>query len=164
MRCLSVGRQTCLPQKNPIVYVTRVIDGDTVKISTGEHVRLIGIDAPESRYNAKLQRDVSRSSKDMQVILNMGKEASDFTRRLVEGKRVTLEFDIQRYDKYGRLLAYIYLEDGTFVNAKIIEEGYAQIMTIPPDVKYSDLFMKLQREARENSRGLWRGTSDRELF
>lgn len=157
-------QSVALPQKYSVIYVTRAIDGDTIKLSTGEHVRLIGIDTPESRYNAKLERDVSRSRKDMRTILKMGKEASNFTKHLVEGKRVRLEFDIQKYDKYGRLLAYVYLEDGTFVNAKIIEEGYAQIMTIPPDVKHSSLFMKLQQEARDNNRGLWRDSADKELF
>ena len=145
-------------------YVSRVIDGDTIKLSNGEHVRLIGIDTPESRYNKKLERDVARSRKDINEILKMGKEASHFTRDLVEGKVVRLEFDVQIRDRYGRLLAYVYLEDGTFVNAKIIGEGYAQMMTIPPNVKYADYFLKLQKEAREKNKGLWGGSSGKELF
>ena len=127
-------------------------------------MRLIGIDTPESRYNSKLERDIARSRKDMQVILKMGKEAANFTRHLVEGKRARLEFDVQKKDKYGRLLAYVYLEDGTFVNARIMEEGYAQVMTIPPNVKYADLFLKLQKEAREKGKGLWRETGGLNLF
>ena len=63
---------------------------------------------------------------------------------------------MQQRDKYGRLLAYIYLEDGTFVNAWLVEHGFALMMTVPPNVKYQDLFLKLQREAREQKRGLWR--------
>lgn len=153
-----------LPQHDSFVYVTKAIDGDTIKLSTGAHVRLIGIDTPESRYNAKLERDVARSRKDMTDILKMGKEASNFTRHLVEGKRVRLEFDVEKRDRYNRLLAYVYLEDGTFVNARIIEEGYAQIMTIPPNVKYSGLFLKLQESARNNNKGLWRENSGKELF
>ena len=145
-------------------YVSKAIDGDTIKISTGEHVRLIGIDTPESRYNNKLARDSKRSRKDALSILKMGKEASDFTRRLVEGKKVRLEFDVARYDKYKRLLAYVYLEDGTFVNARIMEEGYAQSLTIPPDVKYADLFLKLEREAREKNKGLWKGNLGDKIF
>ncbi len=66
---------------------------------------------------------------------------------------VHLEFDVQQRDRYGRLLAYVYLKDGTFANAWLVEQGYAQVMTVPPNVKYQDLFLKLQREAR---RGLWR--------
>jgi micrococcal nuclease len=59
-------------------------------------------------------------------------------------------------DKYGRILAYAYLPDGTMINALLVQEGYAQVMTVPPNVKYQNMFLKLQREARENSRGLWK--------
>lgn len=153
-----------LPQHSPLIYVTKAIDGDTIKLSTGEHVRMIGIDTPESRYNTKLQRDAHRSRKDTKEILKMGKDASGFTKNLVEGKRVRLEFDVQKHDKYGRLLAYVYLDDGTFVNAKIVGEGYAQVMTIPPNVKYADIFLKLQKEAREKHRGLWNEIDTLDLF
>lgn len=153
-----------LPQQNSFAYVTKAIDGDTLRLSTGEHVRLIGIDTPESRYNNKLERDSARSRKDANTIISMGKEAASFTRKLVQGKKVRLEFDVQKRDKYKRLLAYVYLEDGTFVNAKIVEEGYAQTMTVPPNVKYSDLFLKLQREAREKRKGLWNEVATADLF
>jgi micrococcal nuclease len=156
--------QTGGAEPGSFTCVKKAIDGDTLKLSTGEHVRLIGIDTPESRYNSKLERDSSRSRKDMKSIISMGKEAANFTKDLVEGKKVRLEFDTQKRDKYGRLLAYAYLEDGTFVNAKIIEEGYAQAMTIPPNVKYSDKFVKLQRQARESGKGLWKKTAGKELF
>ena len=145
-------------------FVSKAIDGDTIRLSTGERIRLIGIDTPESRYNNKLARDSKRSSKDIDSILKMGKKASDFTRRLVEGKKVRLEFDLEKYDKYKRLLAYIYLEDGTFVNARIIEEGYAKTLTIPPNVKYVETFLKLEREARQKSKGLWKDNNDKSLF
>ncbi len=84
-----------------------------------------------------------------------GTEASEANRKLVDGKTVRLEFDVQQLDHYKRLLAYVYLEDGTFVNAWLVEQGYAQVMTVPPNVKYQELFLKLQREAREARRGLW---------
>jgi len=87
--------------------------------------------------------------------LALGKRAHLFTKNLVEGKKVRLEFDVQKRDRYDRLLAYVYLEDGTFVNAEIVRQGYAQVMTIPPNVKYQELFLRLQKEARENGRGLW---------
>lgn len=145
-------------------YVSKAIDGDTIKLSNGDHIRLIGIDTPESRYNNKLVRDSKRSRKDIDSIIKMGKEASSFTRKLVEGKKVRLEFDIVRYDKYGRLLAYVYLEDGTFVNARIMEEGYAQVMTIAPNVKHAQTFLKLEREAREKNKGLWKSAADKSLF
>ena len=127
-------------------------------------MRLIGVDTPESRYNNKLVRDSQRSRKDTETILKMGKEASSFTRKLVEGKRVKLVFDAQKHDKYGRLLAYVYLEDGTFVNGKIIEEGYAQVMTIAPNVKYAKTFLKLEREARQKKKGLWKDNSEDKIF
>ena len=89
---------------------------------------------------------------------------SGFTRRLVEGKRVKLVFDVQKYDKYGRLLAYVYLEDGTFVNSRIIEEGYAQVMTIAPNVNYAETFLNLERKARGKGSGLWKSAADKSLF
>jgi micrococcal nuclease len=63
---------------------------------------------------------------------------------------------VQQWDKYGRVLGYIYLQDGTFVNAWLVEHGFAQVMTVPPNVKHQDLFLTLQREVREAGRGLWR--------
>jgi micrococcal nuclease len=136
-------------------YVSRVVDGDTLKLSDNERVRLIGVDTPEVHYSDKLLRDAKSSGKDAAAIQAMGKKASDFTKSLVSDKKVRLEFDVKPRDRYGRLLAYVYLEDGTFVNARIIEEGYGKIMTIRPNVKYSDLFLRLQNEARDKHKGLW---------
>ena len=138
------------------VVVTKVIDGDTFEIASGEHVRLIGIDTPESRVNPKARRDSDRTGEDILTIVSRGKEATNFTKQLVEGKSVRLEFDVGKRDKYDRLLAYVYLEDGTFVNEVIIREGYASPLTIPPNVKYADKFLKLYDEARRLERGLWR--------
>lgn len=138
------------------IIVTRAVDGDTLKLENGQRVRLIGIDTPEMHESDKLYRDAQRSSQDVETIKALGRRAYVFTKALVEGKRVRLEFDVERKDKYGRLLAYVYLKDGTFVNAEIVKEGFAALMTIPPDVKYADLFLKLYREARENKRGLWK--------
>ena len=121
--------------------VIRVIDGDTIELEGGVKVRYIGIDTPETVHPSK-------------PVQFMGKEASAFNRQLVEGKDVRLEYDVQRTDKYGRTLAYVYVGD-TFVNAELVKQGYAQIMTIPPNVKYQDLFLKLQKEAREAKLGLW---------
>lgn len=159
-----IPRQAPANLEDRFFYVSKAIDGDTLRLSSGEDVRLIGIDTPESRYNSKLARDSQRSRKDTDVILKMGKLASDFTRRLVEGRRVRLVFDVQRYDKYGRLLAYVYLEDGTFVNGRIVEEGYAQVMTIAPNVKHAQIFLKLGREARQKKKGLWKDSSEDKIF
>jgi micrococcal nuclease len=138
------------------ILVRRAVDGDTLVLESGERVRLIGIDTPELHISDKLYREAQRSKTDIQTIMALGKQAYKFTRNLVEGRRVRIEFDLEKYDKYGRLLCYIYLEDGTFVNAKIIQEGYASLLTIPPNVKYVDLFQALYQEARDNKRGLWK--------
>ena len=137
------------------ILVRRVVDGDTLVLESGERVRLIGIDTPEMHTNSKLYRQAQRSKTDIQTIMALGRRAYEFTRNLVEGKHVRLEFDIEKYDKYGRLLCYVYLKEGTFVNAKIIQEGYASLLTIPPNVRYVDLFQALYQEAREDNRGLW---------
>ena len=122
--------------------VKRVIDGDTIVLSDNQRVRYIGINTPETKHPSKAAE-------------LFGREAYKFNKKLVEGKKVRLEFDAEKYDRYDRLLAYVYLEDGTFVNAEIIKQGYAYIYTVPPNVKYADLFLKLQQQAREKDRGLW---------
>ena len=96
--------------------VKRVIDGDTIQLSNGEIVRLIGVDTPETKHPQK-------------PVEYFGKEASAFTRKMVEGKAVRLEYDQQRKGKYNRTLAYVYLTDGTFLNAEIIKQGYGHAYT-----------------------------------
>lgn len=120
---------------------TRIVDGDTIILDGNEKVRLIGVDTPETVHP---QKPVERC----------GKEASAFTRALAEGKRCRLEYDQQRKDKYGRTLAYVYLEDGTFLNAEIIKQGYGFAYVKFP-FKYMKEFRWLEREAREEGRGLW---------
>ncbi|MFH1752755.1 MAG: thermonuclease family protein [Candidatus Omnitrophota bacterium] len=144
------------PEKGEFHYVRRVVDGDTLKMSDNERVRLIGVDTPEMHHSNKLIRDSKNSGKDIKTIQALGARAYEFTKDLCLHKRVRFEYDVVRRDKYGRLLAYVYLEDGTFVNAKIIEEGYGQIMTIPPNVKHADLFKELEKQAREDRKGLWK--------
>lgn len=122
--------------------VKRVIDGDTFELANGERVRMIGVDTPETvKPNTPVQP--------------YGKEASDYTKKLLTDQKVTLKFDVEPRDRYERLLAYVYLSDGTFVNEKLVRDGYARIMTIPPNVAFADLFLEAEREARENNRGLW---------
>ena len=125
--------------------VQRVIDGDTIKLSSGKRVRLIGVDTPETVHPNK-------------PVQHYGKEASAFTKRMCEGKRVLLEYDQTRRDKYGRLLAYVYLEDGTFINAEIIKQGYGHAYTKFP-FKHMEEFREYESEARENKRGLWKNDS-----
>ena len=122
--------------------VKRVIDGDTLLMADGERVRLIGVDTPETKHPQK-------------SIQYFGKEAYLFTKKMVEGKEVRLEFDWQRRDKYGRLLAYVYLTDGTFLNSEIIKQGYGFAYT-RFSFKYLEDFRTYEREARENRKGLWK--------
>jgi micrococcal nuclease len=136
-------------------HVTYVYDGDTIKIDNEERVRLIGIDTPETHDNVKLQRDVQRRHLNKEVQLAMGEKAAEVMRRLVTDQDVRLEYDVEQRDRYHRLLAYVYLTDGTFVNEKIIREGYAYPLTIPPNVRYADKFKQWFDEAREQKRGLW---------
>ncbi len=143
------------PSTGGFYYVEHAVDGDTLKLSGGERVRLIGVDTPEAHYSNKLLRDARRSRKDVRSIQAFGRKSSSFTRSLCAGKKVRLEFDVVKRDKYGRLLAYVYLEDGTLVNARILEEGFGQVMTIPPNVKHADYFLKLQKTARLGNKGLW---------
>lgn len=140
--------------------VVYVIDGDTVILNNHEHVRLIGIDAPEMRDNDKLRRDIKRTGRDAATLLTMGRKSAEFTRNLVQGKEVRLEYDVQRKDKYSRTLAYVFIPASssaveTFVNAEIVNAGYAVPYTIPPNVKYAPLFRKLYKEALQDKRGLW---------
>ena len=130
------------PARERWATVSRVIDGDTVELQTREHVRLIGVDTPELHHPTKGEQPG-------------GREAKAFTKRLVEGKRVRLEADVQPRDRYGRTLAYIFLEDGTCVNAELLSQGYARLLTIPPNVAHVDQFVALEREAVAQRRGLW---------
>jgi micrococcal nuclease len=143
-------------KKTDLLYVKRVVDGDTFELSDGQKVRLLGIDTPEKYESNKLDKDAELSKQDKATVKKLGKLASDYVKGFVEGKNVRLERDPVNddRDRYGRLLRYVYLEDGTCVNAKIITEGYAQVYDKFPISKL-DEFRKLQREARENRRGLW---------
>jgi micrococcal nuclease len=129
-----------------VEYVQRVVDGDTLLLGTGERVRLIGVDTPETkRPNTPVEY--------------FGKETSAFPKRLAEGKRIRLEYDqannhLGHKDQYGRTLAYIFLDDGTLLNAEIIRQGYGHAFTRYPFSRMEE-FRRLEREAREQGRGLW---------
>ncbi len=126
------------------VAVKRVIDGDTIEIAGGDRVRLIGMDTPET---VDPKRPVGC----------YGKEASRFTSSLLPpGTVVRLVGDVEQRDRYGRLLAYVYRRsDGLFVNAELLRRGFAQILTIPPNVAHTDEFTAIAQQARAGSQGLW---------
>jgi endonuclease YncB( thermonuclease family) len=126
-----------------MVVVSRVVDGDTIEVSPAvggiSDVRLIGVDAPETHGGTE----------------PYGEEASAFTTQRLEGRKVALEFDVEHIDPYGRVLAYVWLSDGKMFNEVLVREGYAQVATFPPNVKYVKRFLAAQREARADDAGLW---------
>ena len=140
--------------------VISVIDGDTLKVrykGKNQSVRLIGIDAPESSKNRKAFKDSARSSKDINVIISQGKMAKTYVQTLVKkGDTVRIVFDIEKRDRYHRLLGYVYLSDGRMLNDVIIRNGYASLLTIPPNVRYKSKFLKSYMYAREHRLGLWK--------
>lgn len=137
-------------------YVKKVYDGDTFQLENGEKVRLLGIDTPEKWESPKLDNDAERSGQDKKTIQKLGELASEYAENMVAGKKVRLvpEPDYEDKDKYGRLLRYVYLEDGTFVNKKMVEDGYAYAYR---KFKISELdeMIEAERQARTSRRGLW---------
>lgn len=127
--------------------VTRVIDGDTIEIEGEQLVRYIGMDTPELREK-KFDRWEYRPQP-------YAKEARALNYKLVSGQQIRLEFDVVKKDKYGRLLAYVY-KDKIFINREIIRQGYAVLLTIPPNIKYVDLFKSALKQARQHRRGIWK--------
>ncbi|MDO5037681.1 MAG: thermonuclease family protein [Tissierellia bacterium] len=139
------------------VQVLRVVDGDTLEISRlgqKERVRLILVNTPETKHPTK-------------GVQYYGKEASAFTKSQLENRMVYLEKDTSDRDQYGRLLRYVWLEKPSgplpgdqelaqnCFNAILIKEGYGQVSSFPPDIKYQKSFQALEREARDQARGLW---------
>ena len=131
-----------LPPSGITFTVKHITDGDTIITTSGEKIRFLGIDAPEV-------------ASDKMPAQFFSEEAKTANKNMLEGKTIRLEFDIEKIDKYGRLLAYIFSRDGTFVNAKLIEDGNARSYFIPPNVKYYSQFKKLEKEAIKNRKGLW---------
>ncbi|MFH1826995.1 MAG: thermonuclease family protein [bacterium] len=128
------------------IYVSRVIDGDTIELSTGQKLRYIGVDTPELNFNKNPEC--------------FAKESTEFNKKLVENKKVELEKDISDKDKYGRLLRNVYVQNESsssaiFVNEYLVQQGFATVSTYPPDIAHIEELLIAQQEARENNRGLW---------
>lgn len=128
--------------------VKKVVDGDTIHLESGETVRYIGVDTPETKHPNK-------------PVECFGREAAAKNKELVEGREILMEKDVSNTDRYGRLLRYIYLpnpeatDEAIFVNEYLVEQGYAHLLTYPPDIKYDKMLKDAQTLAREEKRGLW---------
>jgi micrococcal nuclease len=128
----------------PSVVVDRVVDGDTIIVREGPEdvrIRLIGVDSPES-------------VKPGSPVECFAVRASDFTKRALTGTAVRLEYDVDRFDRYGRTLAYVWVGSRMF-NEELVAQGYGVVDTVPPNVRYVDRFLAAERDAREHDLGLW---------
>lgn len=132
-----------LASRGQVVTVSRVVDGDTIEVSPAvdgiQDVRLIGVDTPETYGGME----------------PMGAQASDFTKGALTGRRVALEFDTERIDPYGRVLAYVWTSQSNMFNSQLVRSGLAQVATFPPNTKYVRTFETLQQQARAENRGIW---------
>ncbi|MEY4669093.1 MAG: hypothetical protein RL518_1792 [Pseudomonadota bacterium] len=146
-----------LATKQPLVAY--VIDGDTIAVRMDrsiEKVRLIGIDTPESHKNDRAALQAERSKRDVKTILEFGRRAKDCLKSLLpKGTELRIEYDVQKRDKYGRLLGYVYRTDNTMINEEMVIRGYAQLLTIPPNVRYTDRFKRALAKSQKEKRGLW---------
>ncbi len=131
------------PTASQSALVTRIIDGDTFELESGETVRYIGIDTPETKHPQK-------------GVECFGKEAAEKNTALLLGKVVNLEKDVNETDRYGRLLRYVWIGD-TLLNESLVLDGYAVASAYPPDVKYQKFLDEAETVARESNQGLWRG-------
>jgi micrococcal nuclease len=132
------------PAEGDRARVRAVVDGDTVILQDGRHLRYIGIDTPEVRHG-----DTPGEP--------LGEEARRFNRELVQGQTVRLEFDQERQDRHGRLLAYVYLADGRQVNAALIEAGLAFCLPDAVNRRHAEPLLQVQRAAMDAGRGMWQG-------
>jgi micrococcal nuclease len=123
-------------------YVKQVYDGDTLALSTGEQVRYVGVDTPEIDHQG--------GKSDF-----MAHEARALNAKLVQGKPVRLEFDQERNDQHGRLLAYVFLENGDMVNDLLVKRGLARVLPKPPNLKYFSMLLDSQRQAMAERVGIW---------
>ena len=139
---------TC--KANAWVFAERIADGDTIILRDGRHVRYIGIDTPE------IDHDNHRAAP-------MGYEARSFNQQLVEGRRLRLMVDREEKDRYGRTLAYVYREDGLFVNAELLKRGFAHVLYRFPNASKDQYLLSIQRETMRAGRGIWRLINQNEI-
>jgi micrococcal nuclease len=129
-----------MPRDRTSARVTKHTDGDTLWLSGIGKVRLIGVDTPEVYGDDECY----------------GHEASTFVERIAPlGAAVSYRLGIEERDRYGRALAYVYLDDGRLLNLLLVRRGYAQVLTVPPNVEFARRFRRAARRARAAGRGLW---------
>jgi endonuclease YncB( thermonuclease family) len=138
--CAEQAKDPAAPGRRTAATVTKHTDGDTLWLSGIGKVRLIGVDTPEVYGEVECY----------------GHEASAFVERTVPlGSEVRYRLGVDERDRYGRALAYVWLRDGRFLNRLLVARGYAQVLTVLPNVDYEDAFVRAARRAREEGRGLW---------
>ncbi len=127
---------------SPFYHVRWVDDGDTIVLDNGIRVRYLGINAPEIAHDGHPGEP-------------FGREALRYNIKLVKGKKVRLETDLEKYDRYGRLLAYVFLKNGTFVNLEMVQAGYAYVLFLNPNLRYASSLLNAQRKAMLARRHIW---------
>lgn len=142
LAAVAAGGPSLAPAEDGTARVAAVLDGDSVRLASGEEVRYLGIDSPE------VAREGMRAEP-------LAARAEALNRELVLGKRVSLRLGEERRDRYGRLLAYVFLRDGTFVNGVLVENGLAWVYSKRPNLAMRGRLVALQREAMKKKRGLW---------
>lgn len=143
---LFLAAACTVPPSTSCRTVTEIIDGDTIRLDNGIVVRYLGIDTPEKR--------IKKGERWIDAPQPFSREATEANRALVLGKQVTVEYDVERRDKYGRTLGYVFSGD-VLVNRALLEQGYAVLYSRPPNVKYVDELVAAQAQARREGRGLW---------
>jgi micrococcal nuclease len=144
---LFIGLTGCRKSEPALFEVAKVLDGDTVRLGNGRKVRYLGIDTPELRKKKGGEWVYSPEP--------MAFRAKDYNRALTGGQSIRLEFDRRKTDKYGRWLAYVFL-NGVNVTERLLQKGFGWYVVYPPNERYMDRFLRAQREARMNSRGIWK--------
>ncbi len=124
------------------VKVRWVIDGDTIILTDGRHVRYIGINTPEIEH-------------EYQKAEPYGDQAKKYNEKLVFSKTVRLQIDKEQHDHFGRMLAYVFLPDGTFINQAMLAQGYAYLLPQKPNIKYAKILLEAQRDAMSAKKGMW---------
>ena len=149
------ARQAFKPYDYGHIRVDGVISADTLRLQSGEKVKLIGVDTPHSKFTPGFTLYLRITGEKTDKLVRIFDQASKFVKELTLGKYVRLEFDKNKSAKNEGLLAYAYLSDGKMLNAEIIKEGYSRVLEVPPNLKHMGELYDAEREAKEAKRGLW---------